>query len=466
VPDLKTKQQIVDLAKGLARDHELVQKGSLTYIPAHWDTLDVSTVPAPEDRVWIPMTLEDKKSFGNSEGNILFYTEGDLRSFNLVLTQFAVQATSFVGGLLIRTPKGLQQLRTDGVLQDPSGLFVPNYIRPMLNENAEDKKEVFGTIQEWVGGDEEVAHSLLHHLATSLSPGYSAVKYVLLLGEGRNGKGLLLTMISSLFGVDNISSVSRQEMAERRATVTQLNGKLLNVIFDGEMAYIKDSSSEKTLIAGEPLDIEMKYENTPTRVQTNALFIEALNQEPKVRDKSSALQKRLVRFQFPNVYPIDKAFERKMTGERALGAFLALLLEHYVQEHEIPTKLKLTQASMDMQLEQMWITNPILQFMEHLAGQSPKKLDDLQAGKIWLDDFLNAFKPWADTQGMQERSDGDLVNLMKSAFIVASKTRNQSGKRSTQRFIKALRPETEMVYEQLKGASSGTGLHEEEVVGD
>lgn len=255
-------------------------------------------------------------------------------------------------------------------------------------------------------------------------------------------------------------------MAERRATVTQLNGKLLNVIFDGEMAYIRDSSSEKTLIAGEPLDIEMKYENAPTRVQTNALFIEALNQEPKVRDKSTALQKRLVRFSFPNVYAVDKAFEKKMTSERYLGAFLALLIEHYVEEHEIPTKLKLTAASMEMQLEQMWITNPMLQFMEHLASHAPSKLDELANGKIWLDDFLNSFKPWAETQGMQERSDGDLVNLMKSAFIVTSKTRNQKGKRSTQRFVKELRPETQMVYEQLKGANSGTGVREEEVVGD
>jgi phage/plasmid-associated DNA primase len=466
VPDLKTKQEIVNLAKDLARDHELVQKGSVTYIPAHWDTLDVSTIPSPLEKVWIPMSLEDKKEFGNFEGNILFYTEGDLRSFNLVLGQFAQRATSFHAGLLIRTPAGLRLLRRDGTLDLPSGDFVANYIRPMLNDDVSDKSEVFETIREWVGGDPEVADSLLYHLATSLAPHYSAVKYVLLLGEGRNGKGLLLTMLSSLFGVENLSSVSRQEMAERRATVTQLNGKLLNVIFDGEMAYIKDSSSEKTLIAGEPLDIEMKYENAPTRVQTNCLFIEALNTEPKARDKTTALQKRLVRFQFPNVYPIDKAFEQKMTSDRYLGAFLSLLLDHYVQEHEIPIKLKLTQASVELQLEQMWLGNPVLQYMEHLALQAPGKLDELQQGKLWVEDFLNSFKPWAETQGMQERNDGDIVNLMKTVFVIGSKTRNKNQKRSTQRYIKELRQETELVYQQLKGVNGGTGLQQEEVVGD
>ena len=466
MPDLKTKQQIVDLAQTLARDLNLVQRGSTTYIPAHWDTLDIDQPIDPKETIWIPMSHEEKKDLGNHKGNILFYTEGDLRSFNLVLSQFAENFRGKALDLLVRTNGGLKSLNSFGMLTDPTGHFVPNYIRPMLNEDPADQQIVYDTIKEWLGGGADLTDSLLYHLATCLSPGYSAVKYILLMGEGRNGKGLLLTMLSKLFGVENISSVSRQEMAERRATVSQLNDKLLNVIFDGEMAYIKDSSSEKTLIAGEPLDIEMKYENAPTRVQTNALFIEALNQEPKVRDKSSALQKRLVRFYFPNVYPLDKAFEKKMTSERMLGAFLGLLINHFVREDEIPVKLRLTDASMNLQLEQMWITNPILQFMEHLAGQPGSTLDRLAEGKIWLDDFLASFKPWADNQGMHERSDGDIVALMKSAFVVDSKTRNKAGKRSTQRYIKSLRPETELVYGQLKGAQNGTGLQQEALVRD
>ena len=466
MPDLKTKQQIVDLARDLAQNMELVQRGNVTYIPAHWDTLDIDTIPQPKETVWLPLSHEDKRELGNHKGNILFYTEGDLRSFNLVVSQYAKNFRGRVLNLLVRTSGGLKVLNSFGQLCDPTGTFVPNYIRPMLNEDPDDKQFVYDTIKEWLGGDDDLTHSLLNHLATSLAPGYSVVKYVILLGEGRNGKGLLLTMLTSLFGKENISSVSRQEMAERRATVAQLNDKLLNVIFDGEMSYIKDSSAEKTLIAGEPLEIEMKYENAPTRVQTMALFIEALNQEPKVRDKSSALQKRLVRYYFPNVYPVDKAFEKKMTSEKYLGAFLGLLLDHFVREDEVATKLKLTDASMNLQLEQMWITNPILQFMEHLAGKDMSTLDKIAGGKVWMDDFLNAFKPWSDNQGMQERSDGDLVALMKSAFIVESKTRNQKGKRSTQRYIKALRPETEMVYNQMKGATGGTELREEELVGD
>jgi hypothetical protein len=465
VPDLKTKQQIADLGRDLAVTLKMVHRGGVLYIPVHWDTMEYDPPPAPDETVWLPLSPEERRELGNTQGNILFYSEGEIRSFELVLKQYATTWRAPVEHLLVRTPQGLRVLTSEGKLEPAPGYFMPNYIRPMLNEDPAVKEEIFKTITEWVGS-EEAAHSLLHHLATSLSPSYSAVKYVLLLGEGRNGKGLLLSMLVGLFGIENISSVSRQMMAEHRSTVTQLNGKLLNVIFDGEMAYIKDSSAEKTLIAGEPLDIEMKYENSPTRVQTNALFIEALQVEPKARDKSSALQKRLVRFYFPNVYAVDKAFEKKMTSERALGAFLSLLIDHYVQAHEIADKLKLTDASLELQMEQMWMGNPMLQFMEHLAMKDMSALDKVASGKTWLNDFLNSFKPWAESQNMQERNDGDLVALMKSAFVIDSKTRNDKGKRSTQRYIKELRPETELLYNQLKGAHSGTGLLEEEVVGD
>jgi phage/plasmid-associated DNA primase len=466
MPDLKNKQQLAEAAQTLAASYDLVQREATTFIPIHWETESPDPPPAPGERIWVPLSREDKRRLANLKSKILFANDSELRSFDFMVRQLAHQNSESINSILIKTKEGMRRLDERGKLVVHDDSFTPNYVKPMLNEDLEDKELVFKTITEWLGGSVREADSLLNHLATCLAPGYSAVKYILLLGEGRNGKGVLLSMLHGLFGKENISSVSRQLMAEKSPTCTELNDKLLNIIFDGEMAYIKDSSMEKTLVAGEPGAVRMLYENGTTTVQTNALFIEALNLEPKARDKSSALQKRLVRFQFPNVYAQDKAFHRFMTSDQMLGALLSLLIDHYVEEKDVALKLTPTEKSMELQMDQIWITNPVLQYLDYLHSTDPSAIAKLEAGGYPVDNLLASFKPWAESQHMQDRSDGDFLLLLKSSFDIGWKTSRVNGKPKNQKVIKSLKPETLAALEQMKGDSHGTEHTNEELVGD
>jgi phage/plasmid-associated DNA primase len=466
MPDLKTKQQLADAAFTLAQSYDLVQREATTFIPVHWETGNPDPPPAAGERIWVPLSRNDKRRLANIKSNILFANDGELRSFEFMLRQLASHNDDDISSILVKTKDGMMRLNEKGQLVEHDDSFTPNYVKPMLNEDLDDKQHVFDTFTNWLGGSVREADSLLNHLATCLAPGYSAVKYILLLGEGRNGKGVLLSMLHGLFGSENISSISRQLMAESSPTCVELNDKLLNVVFDGAMAYIKDSSMEKTLIAGEPAQVRMLYENGTTTVQTNALFIEALNQEPKARDKSSALQKRLVRFQFPNIYAQDKAFHRLMTSERMLGAFLSLLIDHYVEEKDIALKLTLTEKSKELELDQVWITNPVLQYLDYLYGTDPNAINKIEAGNYPVDNLLASLKPWAESQNMQDRSDGDFLMLLKSSFEIGWKTSRVNGKPKNQKVLKGLKPETLAALELMKGAQSGTGDPEEELVGD
>ena len=466
MPDLMNKAQLADAAKILASSYDLVQRNATTFIPVHWETGIVDPPPQVGERIWVPFTREDKLRLSNKQTNILFANDGEFRSFDFMIRQVARYHSDPVKSILIKTPHGLKMLNELGELVDHDGQFTPNYVQPTLNEDEAIKAEVFAILVEWLGGDSEEATSLLHHLATCLAPGYSAVKYILLLGEGRNGKSVFLTMISELFGQENVSNITRQMMAERSPTCVELNDKLVNVIFDGEMTYIKDSSMEKTLIAGERGTVRMLYESGTTPVQTNALFIEALNREPKARDKSSALQKRLVRFRFPNVYPVDKMFFRKMTSEKYLGALLSLLIDHYVREDEIAEKLKLTQGALDLQLEQVYLGSPVLQFLENLNNIDSSKRAKLMKGDMPVEVFLNSFKPWCETQKIDDRTDAELVEMLKASFEIGWKTKRIDGKPKNVRMIKGLRPETLLALEQLKGGDSGDTDSNEELVGD
>ena len=447
--ELSSKATLARAARTVAESYELVQHGSHTFIPCHWLTEAIGPLPAAE-RIWQPLTRNDKRRLANQTQNILFATDSELTNFDLMLRQFAIEDESVIQHLLVRTEDGLKMLDETGTLIEPTGQFCPNVLKPVLNTEEAAKAEVFDVIKGWLNSEEE-AHSLLHHLATALCPGWSAVKYVLLIGDGRNGKSVLLSMLQDLFGASNVSNVTRQQIAERLPVCVELNNKLLNIIFDGEMAYIKDSSMEKTLIAGEPGYVRLLYENGNTRVQTNALFLEALNSEPKTRDKSGALQKRLSRFWFPNTYPIDMAFEKRMRSDELLGAFLSLLLDHFVTKYELADKLKQTSGSSALQVEQNLLNSPLHQFVSYLVSSDASWNDRLRQ-PVMVDPLVDSFMAWRVNEGFTEFSTADVKRLFKEGFSTDWKTVREAGKVVKKQRLLEPKPEILALLNQLKGA--------------
>lgn len=461
MPELKTRQELADAAKILALSTELVQRATTTFIPVNWQTMSPDPPPAPHEKIWLPLTRDDKRRLGNLKANILFASDSELKNFDFMVQQHAIQDDETVKGILVKTTEGLRRLTSEGQLVTHDATFTPNCLQPVLNTDPADKKEVWDAIVGWVGGEEE-ALSLVHHLATALDPTYPAVKYVLLIGQGRNGKGVLISMILGLFGQANVSNITRQMMSEALPTVLEVNDKLLNLVFDGPATFLKDSSLEKTILAGEPGVVRRLYESGTSRVQSNALFVEALNKEPNTSDKTPAVQKRLARFYFGNTFPLNHAFQRHMTSERMLGAFLSLLIDNFVKIEELGEKLALTEQSMEMQLEQVWMGSPVLQ---HLETLNPAELDKLSAGQMEVDVYMASFRPWAETQNMPERTDAHLLSMMKQSFDIGRKTIRVNGKPTSRRFIRALREETLAALQQMEGDTNDVEDFDEELVG-
>jgi hypothetical protein len=150
-------------------------------------------------------------------------------------------------------------------------------------------------------------------------------------------------------------------------------------------------------------------------VWTNGLFLEGLNEEPKSRDKSEALQRRLVRFWFHKQYPLNKAFELSMLSEERLGAFLSLLLDHYVTPDKQSTLLAPSQASYDLQVEQVWMNSKTFQHLHELVSKDP----DIAGKLIGLDAQAqgNALHAWL-MNGKDDYSALDAYKMLKECYIL------------------------------------------------
>ena len=367
----KTESQLVVESETLATSFEYVHFNGVLYAPTDFETEDDSVLPPVERKCWRPMDARRIQLKARSQFDTLFGKDSQLKDFIYKVKQAAQQIEGTPQALLIKTKDGLKVLKDDGTLADPDGSFVPNTLRPVLNEDQADKDELLAIITDWLGDEQEEAISLLRHLATALAPHWSAGKYILLIGNGRNGKSVLTSMMQELFGVDNCSSITRQMISESNPAMHMLNGRLLNLVFDGPASWIKDSGNEKSLITGEPVLLRRLYENDGTVVRTNALFIESLNKEPKSSDKSSALQERLVRFWLPNRYADNPAFLAKMRSERMLGALLSLLVDHYVQKDDIAVMLAPTARAMELKLQHMEDNSVALQFLLYMEQENP-----------------------------------------------------------------------------------------------
>lgn len=446
---IRSKPELAESAHTLAVSYEYVRFRGQTYIPQDYETGDTSVSPATERKAWKILSRQDIQLLGAHHSEILFSSESELSSYEFMIAQNAKLVSTQPKSLLVKTEGGLKVLQGSAELEDPSGSFIPNLLGPTLNTDEQDKAEVFQTISDWLNSDEE-AESLLRHLATALAPDWSAVKYLLLLGEGRNGKSLLLRMMEKVFGAHNVSNVTRQQMSDASPVVTSLNGMLLNLVFDGAASFVKDSGNEKSLIAGEPVPIRKLYESSSTIVQTNALFIEGLNREPKSSDKSSALQKRLVRFHFTNVYKLDRSFERKMLSEKTLGAFLALLIDHYVEEDEVAEKLAPTSRALELHLEHMYANTLSLQFLKHYHENTTTGADDLIG--MTTERLTEVFRSWRlQENDLSAWPEPDVMNQFAQIVTTKRKSIRDGGKVRKVRIIDGFKEEAIAFIDTLEG---------------
>lgn len=450
--ELKTKEKLAEAARTLAASFQLVNHNSKLYLPVDYTTRRASPPPDPRNRVWRSLDLNELKLLANQTLRILFANESEVINFRGMLMQLAQYEAGTPDFILLYLPEsGLAELHSDGrIVTEVTGNFTPNFMSVPLNRDAEKRKFVWNTIVEWVGGEAN-AHSLLHHVATALAPDWSAAKYVLLLGEGRNGKGVFLEMVKALFGKDNVSNVTRQQMAESSPVCVELNNMMLNIVMDGSAKYVGDSGMEKTLTVGEEGSVRKLYESGLTTVQTNALFMEGLNSEPRTRDKSPALQKRLTRFWFPNVYAANPRFSKYMRSKGNLGAFLALLLDHFVTEDEVAEKLAPTQQSTELQMDQMLHNSLMLQFLADLAGKDPDAITKLLGSDAAI--VVSSFIPWAHSQEGTLYSDADALRMVREVFVVKRSTRRNATPRNYQK-IAALKPETQTFISLMEGESN------------
>jgi P4 family phage/plasmid primase-like protien len=151
-------------------------------------------------------------------------------------------------------------------------------------------------IQEWFG--------------YCLRPTQTFQRVLMLQGEGQNGKSILTTMLESLVGEQNCSSLALEAL-HRSHALAGLVGKLVNLSAEWCANDPAAIGILKAISGGDRVTIDPKYKD-PYEAKLPARFVIATNEAPRVHDKSDAIWRRLITIPF-NVRIPDE--ERRPTAE-------------------------------------------------------------------------------------------------------------------------------------------------------
>lgn len=117
-------------------------------------------------------------------------------------------------------------------------------------------------------------------------------KAFILTGEKLNGKSTFLDMVTTLIGIDNMAALDLKELGERFKTA-ELFGKLANIGDDIGDEFIPDPSIFKKLVTGDRVNVEKKGKD-PFDFNNHSKLLFSANNIPRVKDKTGAVQRRLL----------------------------------------------------------------------------------------------------------------------------------------------------------------------------
>lgn len=193
-------------------------------------------------------------------------------------------------------------------------------------------------------------------------------KAFILTGEKRNGKSTYLSLIMALLGRDNVASLDIAELGQRFKPA-ELFGKLANIGDDIGDDFISNPAIFKKVVSGDPVNVERKGEN-PFDLKNYSKLLFSANDIPRIKDKSGAVQDRLVIIPFNARFSkddpdYDPYIKYKLRTESAMEYLILLGIEglkRVLRNYSFTESESVQRALLDYEEN----NNPILIFFKEI----------------------------------------------------------------------------------------------------
>lgn len=121
-------------------------------------------------------------------------------------------------------------------------------------------------------------------------------KFLILVGDGSNGKSTILRVLEELLGQDNVSHVPLEQFGGN-FRIYEMAGKLANIAGDMNRVEKVEEGYLKSLTSGDPVQADRKFKD-PVTLRPTAKLIFAANQLPPINDRSDGVWRRMIAMPF------------------------------------------------------------------------------------------------------------------------------------------------------------------------
>lgn len=225
----------------------------------------------------------------------------------------------------INFKNGMLDVKT-GVLHphspDYKSIFqIPHNYYPGLNIH---ESVFYEFLQSRMNEDNQLM--LFDSLGHCLLPDVVFQKFLILVGDGDNGKTAILNHAIRILGQENVSAIKLQELSDR-FTTEKLLGKQANICADIPNTALKDTSTLK-LLTGQDL-VKAEYKNGAVFFFRNkAKFIFSANEIPTVLDdRSNGFFRRLLIIRFNGKGEYIPDLYEKLEDEHEIEILISYLIE-------------------------------------------------------------------------------------------------------------------------------------------
>ena len=215
----------------------------------------------------------------------LFVFDAELQVTTEDLNQYPVEWVNFQNGFY--DPVSRTMTPHDPVYR--ATVQIPHVYNP--------DDQLSGTmVQDWLSficQSPEDLEMLLQFSGLCLTRDCRQQKFMILNGEGGTGKSVVIRMIETMIGTENISNISLSQLTQRFAPFGLL-GKLLNSCADLEISALEDTSVVKKVLGEDTLRGEAKGKDSFS-FRSFAKLIFSTNQLPVVKgEQSNGFYRRLL----------------------------------------------------------------------------------------------------------------------------------------------------------------------------